>query len=190
VALTGERFRGAWHGRVRASCMERWRGVASSRAFGQMPSAGTEGGFGFVFNKPDQHNVKCLAGGRVHYIDHRPAAALVYKRRQHSNNLFAWPSGSPVAALEAASEFSLVVWNKAGVKQTTALGSHTSRIKRTKLFSLAWAVRPFPVCFERARILTAGCAGCSANNGKVSGSATEDPPVRCGCLTERVRPRT
>jgi anti-sigma factor RsiW len=45
-----------------------------------------------------------LVGGRLDYLDDRPAAALVYRRRQHVINLLAW--SSPDAADDAPKELS------------------------------------------------------------------------------------
>jgi anti-sigma factor RsiW len=56
-----------------------------------------------------------LIGGRVDYLDHRPVAALVYKRRQHVINLFVWPSSSPLAAPQAVTGFNLAAWSEAGM---------------------------------------------------------------------------
>ncbi len=56
-----------------------------------------------------------LIGGRIDYVDHRPVAVLVYKRRQHSINLFVWPSGGKLVAPENVNGFNLATWNRDGM---------------------------------------------------------------------------
>jgi anti-sigma factor RsiW len=55
-----------------------------------------------------------LVGGRLDYLQNRAVAALVYKRRKHSINLFIWPSSSDEAAIRKATEqgFHLIRWTK------------------------------------------------------------------------------
>ena len=57
-----------------------------------------------------------LAGGRLDYVAGRPAAALVYRRRQHTIDLFVWPdaAGGPdeTATLRG---FNLRRWSRGGM---------------------------------------------------------------------------
>jgi anti-sigma factor RsiW len=59
-----------------------------------------------------------LVGGRLDYVNNRPVAALVYERRQHSINLFIWPSesGSVVQPRTLSRQgFQLVHWSQGGL---------------------------------------------------------------------------
>jgi len=60
-----------------------------------------------------------LEGGRVDYVDHRPVAALVYRRNQHTVNLYVLPAlaGSEEAAPVAVSRqgFHLLRWVHRGM---------------------------------------------------------------------------
>ena len=59
-----------------------------------------------------------LVGGRIEYIGERPAAALVFQRRQHFINLFTWPS-PPASQGEYGelkrSGYNIVSWTKDGM---------------------------------------------------------------------------
>jgi anti-sigma factor RsiW len=53
-----------------------------------------------------------LTGGRLDYLDDRSVAAVVYKRRQHTINLFIWPSKSSDSSPQTLSikGFNIVHW--------------------------------------------------------------------------------
>ena len=58
-----------------------------------------------------------LAGGRLDYIDGRVVAALVYQRRQHVINLFAWPAtGTSAATTTHAEGYTLMRWTLGGLQ--------------------------------------------------------------------------
>jgi anti-sigma factor RsiW len=58
-----------------------------------------------------------LLGGRLDQIDHRSAAALVYRRRQHTINLFIWPkSPNDSAAHSFQTEgYRAISWSQGGL---------------------------------------------------------------------------
>jgi anti-sigma factor RsiW len=58
-----------------------------------------------------------LIGGRLDYLDGRSVAALVYKRRKHIINLFAWPAshGDAGATVEQSTGFQSVHWTEDGM---------------------------------------------------------------------------
>jgi anti-sigma factor RsiW len=55
-----------------------------------------------------------LAGGRLDYLNNRAVAALVYKRRQHTINLFVWPSADSDRDLRTTTikGFNVVYWTQ------------------------------------------------------------------------------
>lgn len=58
-----------------------------------------------------------LTGGRLEHLDGRPAAALVFHRRQHAINLFIWPADaaplSPRSTQRAG--YNAAAWSQAGM---------------------------------------------------------------------------
>jgi anti-sigma factor RsiW len=59
-----------------------------------------------------------LVGGRLDYIDHHAAAALIYKRREHVINVFIWPAASGLASHTTRSDargYHVTRWTNAGM---------------------------------------------------------------------------
>jgi anti-sigma factor RsiW len=59
-----------------------------------------------------------LTGGRLDYLDHRPVAALVYRRNQHVINVFVWPNPGSDEAPRASSRngYNVVRESKSGME--------------------------------------------------------------------------
>lgn len=59
-----------------------------------------------------------LVGGRLDYLNGRPVAALVYKRRQHTINVFTWPGpvGDHGPRLESLQGYNLEHWTHGGME--------------------------------------------------------------------------
>ncbi len=71
-----------------------------------------------------------LIGGRVDYLDHRSVAVMVYKRRQHTINVFAWPRTSPLAAPLAQNGFNLMTWENAGIAYCAVSDLNTAELSQ------------------------------------------------------------
>jgi anti-sigma factor RsiW len=56
-----------------------------------------------------------LIGGRLDYVDDRPAAALVYQRGKHTINLFVWKSGGESEGRETTHGYNISRWNSGGL---------------------------------------------------------------------------
>ena len=58
-----------------------------------------------------------LVGGRLDYVDHRPVAALVYRRREHVINLFIWPeAGDKPLRLDSQQGYNVAYYKSGGME--------------------------------------------------------------------------
>lgn len=56
-----------------------------------------------------------LAGGRLDYLEGRPVAAVVYRRRQHVINLFMWPESRETSTkTEMHNGYNMIHWSSGG----------------------------------------------------------------------------
>jgi anti-sigma factor RsiW len=74
-----------------------------------------------------------LVGGRLDYVNNRPVAALIYRRRKHYINLFVWPStqktsneGAPVTV----QGYHVFHWEKAGMVYWTVSDLEESELEK------------------------------------------------------------
>jgi anti-sigma factor RsiW len=56
-----------------------------------------------------------LIGGRLDYVDDRPAAALVYQRGKHFINVFVWKAGAQAQRQDSVQGYNLSRWNSSGL---------------------------------------------------------------------------
>jgi anti-sigma factor RsiW len=79
-----------------------------------------------------------LTGGRLEHLDGRPAAALVFHRRQHPINLFIWRSGETALASRDSQRdgYNATTWSQAGLNYLAV-----SEIPASELTQFAEAFR-------------------------------------------------
>jgi anti-sigma factor RsiW len=57
-----------------------------------------------------------LVGGRLDYVGDRVVAALVYRRRQHTINLFVWPQPAEMPTERELQGYSLAEWSEGNLR--------------------------------------------------------------------------
>jgi anti-sigma factor RsiW len=72
-----------------------------------------------------------LTGGRLDYVDEHPVAALVYKRQQHTINLFVWPSSQSDSEPKtfALRGYNLVHWTQSHMTYWAVSDLNTGELK-------------------------------------------------------------
>jgi anti-sigma factor RsiW len=74
-----------------------------------------------------------LIGGRLDYIDRRPAAALVYQRHKHFINVYVWPESETrdrPARLESSQGYNIAFWEHGGMYFCAVSDVNTSELQQ------------------------------------------------------------
>ena len=74
-----------------------------------------------------------LVGGRLDYLDNRPVAALVYRRRRHFINLFVWPARGQSDSTPRQTEiqgYHLFHWTSAGMSYWSVSDLNTAELRQ------------------------------------------------------------
>jgi anti-sigma factor RsiW len=84
---------------------------------------------------PEVHDLSAqgfpLVGGRLDYIDGHPAAALVYRHKAHTINLFIWPTPHPAPPGKALSTrgYAVSCWNAGGMENCAVSDMNRSELE-------------------------------------------------------------
>jgi anti-sigma factor RsiW len=81
---------------LRATLGSHWVDVASSDRHTVKPWLSARLGFSPAVPDLSEQGFE-LVGGRLDVLDAKPAATLVYRRRQHMISVFVWPGGASIA---------------------------------------------------------------------------------------------
>ena len=78
-----------------------------------------------------------LLGGRLDYVDQRRVAVIVYRRRQHQIDLFAWPAapGAVTASTQSIDGYHLRAWTEGGFQMVAVSNLAEDELD---LFVQAW----------------------------------------------------
>ena len=74
-----------------------------------------------------------LVGGRLDYLEGRPAAALVYQRHKHTINLFIWPASNSSSRSEKAmmqKGYNLIRWRASGLNYWVISDLNSKELKQ------------------------------------------------------------
>jgi anti-sigma factor RsiW len=80
-----------------------------------------------------------LVGGRLDYLGETPAAAVIYRRRQHVINLFIWPAASDHTTgmkMQSRRGYNLIHWTQSGMTYWAVSDLNTGELQQfTRLIS-------------------------------------------------------
>ena len=73
-----------------------------------------------------------LIGGRLDYIGGRPVAVVVYGRRQHMINVYAWPTRAPDAPITASmtNGYNMLHWRSGGTERWVVSDLNAEELRR------------------------------------------------------------
>jgi len=110
--IQGDQVRSLLSAHIRSLMVDHLTDIASSDSHTVKPWFHGRLDFSPPAHDLTQHGYP-LIGGRLEYVAERSAAALVYRHRQHTINLFVWPKSLPVVSTKSAryNGYNIIHWD-------------------------------------------------------------------------------